>query len=54
MGNTQNSHYEVFISYLHRADKGVFTDEDLAYFEGCACEVHPNGNDHRERSMTFT
>lgn len=37
-----------FLEELHRADEGVFTDEDLAYFEGCACEVHPNMNDHRE------
>ena len=37
-----------FLEELHRADEGVFTEEDLAYFEGCACEVHPNMNDHRE------
>lgn len=38
----------LFLEELHRADEGVFTDEDLAYFEGCACEVHPNRYDHRE------
>lgn len=42
---------EFFVSFLeelHRADTGFFKDEDLAYFKGCACEIHPNMGEHGE------
>lgn len=37
-----------FLEELHRADAGVFKAEDLAYFKGCACEIHPNKDEHWE------
>lgn len=37
-----------FLEELHRADAGVFKTEDLAYFKGCACEIHPNKDEHWE------
>ena len=38
----------LFLEELHRADAGVFKAEDLAYFKGCACEIHPNKDEHWE------
>lgn len=38
----------LFLEELHQADDGVFKDEDLAYFKRCACEIHPNKNEHWE------
>lgn len=37
-----------FLEELHRADAGVFKDEDLAYFKGRECEIHPNKDEHWE------
>lgn len=42
---------EFFVSFLeelHRADDRFFKDEDLVYFKGCACEIHPNKDEHWE------
>lgn len=42
---------EFFVSFLeelHRADSVVFKAEDLAYFKECACEIHPNKDEHWE------
>lgn len=40
--------FVLFLEELHRADAGVFKAEDLAYFKGHECEIHPNKDEHWE------